>query len=126
MLNGLGLTHLFEEIIFDSAVGMSKPSPAIYGYAARRLRAEPEELVMIGDRLDNDILPAQSLGMTTIWIRRWPVDEAIPIPFVSEQWKRHYFSTEGQDSMRRHTSPEGESAAKGQGFVVESLAELFE
>ena len=25
---------------------------------------------MIGDRLDNDIFPAKSLGMKTIWIRQ--------------------------------------------------------
>ena len=24
----------------------------------------------IGDRLDNDILPAQSLGMKTVWVRQ--------------------------------------------------------
>lgn len=126
VLESLGIAHLFEEIIFDSTVGVSKPSPAIYHYAARRLRAEPEELVMLGDRLDNDILPAQSLGMTTIWIRQRPVDETIHIPFVSEQWKQHYFSPEGQTSIRRYTSPEAESAARSKGFVVESLSGLFD
>lgn len=25
---------------------------------------------MIGDRLDNDIVPAKKLGMTTVWVRQ--------------------------------------------------------
>ena len=25
---------------------------------------------MIGDRLDNDIMPAQKLGMQTVWVRQ--------------------------------------------------------
>ena len=30
----------------------------------------PENAVMVGDRLDNDIFPAKSLGMKTVWLRR--------------------------------------------------------
>ena len=30
----------------------------------------PEEAVMVGDRLDNDIFPAKALGMGTVWVRQ--------------------------------------------------------
>ena len=30
----------------------------------------PENAVMIGDRIDNDIEPANKLGMKTIWIKQ--------------------------------------------------------
>ena len=30
----------------------------------------PEEAAMVGDRLDNDIVPANELGMYTIWIKQ--------------------------------------------------------
>ena len=30
----------------------------------------PENAVMIGDRIDNDIEPANRLGMRTIWVRQ--------------------------------------------------------
>ena len=31
---------------------------------------KPNEAYMIGDRLDNDILPAKKLGIKTIWVRQ--------------------------------------------------------
>ena len=31
---------------------------------------QPHHSVMVGDRLDNDILPAKKLGMRTVWIRK--------------------------------------------------------
>jgi len=30
----------------------------------------PEEAIMIGDRLDNDIIPAKKMGMRTVWVRQ--------------------------------------------------------
>ena len=30
----------------------------------------PDSAVMIGDRLDNDIVPAKRVGMKTVWIRQ--------------------------------------------------------
>jgi HAD superfamily hydrolase (TIGR01509 family) len=91
VLEQMGIAKLFEEIIFDSAVGVSKPSLILYRYAARRLRARPDSLVMIGDRLDNDILPAKSLGMTTVWVNNFPLDDTIAVPHVPVYWKNHYF-----------------------------------
>lgn len=32
--------------------------------------ARQNETIMIGDRLDNDIVPAKQLGMKTIWVRQ--------------------------------------------------------
>jgi len=34
---------------------------------------------MIGDRLDNDILPAKALGMKTIWIKQGVGGQQLPI-----------------------------------------------
>ena len=32
----------------------------------------PEEIAYVGDRLDNDILPAANAGLFTVWIKRGP------------------------------------------------------
>ena len=38
--------------------------------ALERGGCKPEEAVMIGDRVDNDIIPAKALGMRTVWIKQ--------------------------------------------------------
>lgn len=30
----------------------------------------PENAVMVGDRIDNDIVPAKKMGMHTIWVKQ--------------------------------------------------------
>ena len=42
----------------------------IFEIALERSRCRPENAVMIGDRIDNDIVPAKQLGMKTIWIKQ--------------------------------------------------------
>jgi FMN phosphatase YigB (HAD superfamily) len=37
-----------------------------------KLGISPEEAVMVGDRLDNDVYPAKRLGMRTIRVLSWP------------------------------------------------------
>ena len=31
---------------------------------------KPEEAIMVGDRIDNDIIPANKIGMKTVWIKQ--------------------------------------------------------
>lgn len=57
----------FISICLSSAeVGIEKPDPAIFRLALAHARCKPHRTVMIGDRLDNDIRPARSLGWKTI------------------------------------------------------------
>ena len=42
----------------------------IFNLALERANCNPQNSIMIGDRLDNDIVPAKSLGMHTIWIKQ--------------------------------------------------------
>src|SRR5690606_2792571 len=45
---------------------MGKPEPHMYQSAIERLGTAPERTVMIGDRLDTDILGAQRFGMQAV------------------------------------------------------------
>ena len=49
---------------------MQKPEIKIFQIALDRAGCKPEEAVMVGDRLDNDIVPANKIGMTTVWIKQ--------------------------------------------------------
>ena len=52
--------------------GLSKPDPAFFQKIAEELKLEPAEILYIGDRLDNDVLPAIGVGMHAAFIRRGP------------------------------------------------------
>lgn len=69
-LQNWNLLHFFDTVIASAEVGVSKPNTEIFQIALSHAHCLPGEAVMIGDRLDNDIIPAKSLGMTTIWIKQ--------------------------------------------------------
>jgi FMN phosphatase YigB (HAD superfamily) len=52
--------------------GVEKPSPAFFARIAATAGVPPDEIAYVGDRLDNDILPALEAGMAAIFIRRGP------------------------------------------------------
>ncbi|HLU34572.1 MAG TPA: HAD family hydrolase [Thermomicrobiales bacterium] len=52
--------------------GVTKPDPAFFRRMADELEMEPAEVMYVGDRIDNDILPAQEIGMHAVFIRRGP------------------------------------------------------
>lgn len=52
--------------------GLSKPDPAFFRRIAEELELQPDEILYVGDRLDNDVLPALGVGMHAAFIRRGP------------------------------------------------------
>ena len=52
--------------------GVEKPSPAFFDRVAAELRLEPGEIAYVGDRVDNDVVPAAAAGMVPIFLRRGP------------------------------------------------------
>lgn len=52
--------------------GVHKPDPRFFERMAAELELEPGEVMYVGDRLDNDVLPAQEFGMQAVFIRRGP------------------------------------------------------
>ncbi len=69
-LEAFGLIKYFKYIISSWDVQVMKPDIRIFEYALAKANCKPRNACMIGDRLDNDILPAKSLGMKTVWIKR--------------------------------------------------------
>ena len=69
-LRNFGIDSYIDLIISSADVGLAKPNLAIFKLALQQANCLAEHAVMIGDRLDNDILPAKQLGMRTIWIRQ--------------------------------------------------------
>ena len=69
-LNNWDLLQFFEVIAASSELDMAKPDPAIFEWALNRADCCPQSAVMVGDRMDNDIAPANRLGMHTVRLLR--------------------------------------------------------
>ena len=68
-LEKLGLLKHIDLVIASAEEGVAKPDLRIFQIALARAECKPEEAVMVGDRIDNDIIPANKIGMTTVWIK---------------------------------------------------------
>lgn len=56
----------FKVIVISGQVKLKKPDPEIFRLAMSQAAVKAENCVMVGDRLDTDICPANQLGMATI------------------------------------------------------------
>ncbi|AJY77070.1 HAD family hydrolase [Paenibacillus beijingensis] len=64
------LAPYFDEIIISGEFGEGKPAASIFRHALERLGIEPEDGIMVGDKLTTDILGANTIGMTSVWVNR--------------------------------------------------------
>lgn len=72
-------------VIASAEEGVAKPDRKIFEIALERSNCKAANSIMIGDRIDNDIVPANLLGMKTIWIKRgfgqyWKINRKIEKP----------------------------------------------
>ncbi|BBY66739.1 HAD family hydrolase [Mycolicibacterium helvum] len=52
--------------------GVAKPDPEFFVRLIAEARVPAESILYVGDRLDNDVLPARAVGMRTVFVRRGP------------------------------------------------------
>ena len=73
--NELQIISFFKVIIDSAKVGARKPDPKIFRMAIDQLGTDAAETMVLGDSYDRDIVPAKTLGCTTVWLRgRSPTD----------------------------------------------------
>lgn len=65
LLDGLGVTDLFDVVVISGEVGVQKPDPAIYHLLLDRLDLSAGETIFVDDFIRN-IEAAQRLGMRTL------------------------------------------------------------
>lgn len=66
----LGLPVAF--IASSARWGVEKPSPVFFARVVEAAQAPAARIAYVGDRIDNDILPARDAGMFTVFVRRGP------------------------------------------------------
>jgi FMN phosphatase YigB (HAD superfamily) len=52
--------------------GVSKPAPEFFACLVEEAGSPPEKIAYVGDRVDNDVLPALAAGLVAVHIRRGP------------------------------------------------------
>jgi HAD superfamily hydrolase (TIGR01662 family) len=61
------------DVISSSAsLGVRKPEPAFFERVSELVGAPPSRVAYVGDRVDNDVLPAAAAGMVAVHVRRGP------------------------------------------------------
>lgn len=68
-LDALGIGRYFSHREVSEHHGYHKPDVRLFLRACEDLDVEPSACVMVGDRIDNDVVPARLLGMRTILFR---------------------------------------------------------
>ena len=81
VLKEFKLDGIFDKIIESAVVGVRKPDPQIFTLGVEALGMRPDEVVVVGDSMDKDIIPAGKAGCHTVWFKGegWtndPVDES--------------------------------------------------
>lgn len=69
-LKGLGLPVSF--VASSARWGVEKPSPEFFERVVAEAGRPAAEVAYVGDRLDNDVLPARRAGMWSVFVRRGP------------------------------------------------------
>ena len=65
-----GIRKYIDVIIASAEEGVAKPDKRIFEIALKKAGCKAEQAVMVGDRIDNNIVPAKEMGMKTIWIKQ--------------------------------------------------------
>ena len=73
LLDSMLSLQLDADVITTSEhLGFDKPSPQFFTALLAQTGFRAEDSAYVGDRIDNDILPAGSIGMTTVFLERGP------------------------------------------------------
>ena len=65
-----GLVPFFDTMGVSDDLGLHKPDPALFARTLEIAGVVPARTVMVGDRLDYDMIPAKATGMRTVWVLR--------------------------------------------------------
>ncbi len=87
VLRTLELEPLLDGIITSAEVGSRKPAPAIFERALALVGARADEVIHVGDSLDEDVAGARAAGIEPVLVRRGlgpPVSGVLTISSLDE------------------------------------------
>jgi HAD superfamily hydrolase (TIGR01662 family) len=83
-----GLDGFFDVWAISGELGFEKPDPRMLEHVLANARVAPDRATMVGDRLDDDIVPAKAAGLRAVWVLRGeaphePTAEQLAVPDAS-------------------------------------------
>jgi len=69
VINNSGLKDYFDTILISGEVGIEKPDSRIFEVALKSLGVKAKNAVMVGNRIDTDIVGANRSEMTSVWFK---------------------------------------------------------
>lgn len=77
VIRDMGIRQYFQGIIESAVVGVRKPDARIFTLGVVALGLKPQEVLVVGDSMRKDIMPAESIGCRTAWLKGkgWTPDE---------------------------------------------------
>jgi putative hydrolase of the HAD superfamily len=84
-LKDLGLDGFFEKIYVSTLIGYAKPNPGAFQHVVEDLKVPRQEILHVGDTLDEDILGAQQANIRSVCIDRRGKSGSTPgeVPVIS-------------------------------------------
>ncbi|HEM3598004.1 TPA: HAD-IA family hydrolase [Streptococcus suis] len=89
LLEEWGVESYFQLIILSEEVGLSKPDSTIFTLVLQKANTTANRIIYVGDRCDNDIVPAKSLGMRAVRILRGMGRFAVEDMEWKSDWQLH-------------------------------------
>ncbi len=70
-----------DDVVTSDELGAEKPDAAFFTAVLARLEVDdPSQVLYVGDRVDNDVLPAAEAGLATCWLTRGPWGQLQELP----------------------------------------------
>ena len=87
-LEKIGLSRYFSASYSASELGVAKPDGRFFVTVAARCNFSLDEMLHVGDHPENDIVAAQQVGMSAVWLNRtavrWPLAVSQPEYEISD------------------------------------------
>jgi len=83
------LARYFKAIVISGEVGYRKPHPEIFKRTLEKFEASPEEVVHVGNSLEEDVVGAKGVGMYSVLVSPQVIEEAqvgpdLAVPSIGE------------------------------------------
>ena len=94
----LGWLEYFDVTTFSNEACVAKPTASIFQMTLDELQRDPADAIHVGDQLHSDVMGANRVGMSTVWIKGhddsdpavtpdYAIEDLTELPAVIDQWR---------------------------------------